>query len=196
MCNEEAAPGPVHSKETSSSNTPSFCICTFCHRATTYLDKRCVILEMLSYTPIRGLTGAVGWGPVGSGHTRQTERPGECLGGFRVLPEPVPGAPRSQMALPGSRHSTCLSSWEEVAGLALGTGCEATAACTSCAAQARVQVRFRSRWRAVRSRVAPSATSLNPGLPVRSCLPAPPIPPCGSAGTSSCFSFCLPAWGK
>lgn len=50
--------------------------------------------------------------------------PAESQGGFPVLPDPAPGAPRSQMSLADSDHGTCLSSWEEGAGFVLGTGCE------------------------------------------------------------------------
>lgn len=52
-------------------------------------------------------------------YPEQTEGRAESQGGFGVLPEPVPGVLRSQMSLPDNNHSTCLSSWEEVAGLAL-----------------------------------------------------------------------------
>lgn len=49
-----------------------------------------------------------------SDHPKQTEGQAKCLGGFSVLPEPVPGASRSQMSLPDNNPSTCLSSREEV----------------------------------------------------------------------------------
>lgn len=62
-------------------------------------------------------------GPWAAGHPTQMG-PAGSQGGFPVLPEPVPGARRSQMSVADSDHSTCLSSWEEGAGLALGTGCE------------------------------------------------------------------------
>lgn len=71
-------------------------------------------------------------------HPQQTKGRAECLGGFGVLPEPVPGALRSQMSLPDNSYSTCLSSQEEVAGPRLGTGWEATQPCILCAPHARV----------------------------------------------------------
>lgn len=99
-----------------------------------------------------------------AGHPKQTEGQAACLGGGGVLPEPVPGAQRSQMSLPGNNHSTCLSSWEEVAGLAEGTGWEATRPCTPCTPGES------SVWRVLPA----SAISIIPGLLVLSCSTALP----------------------
>lgn len=131
-----------------------------------------------------------------AGLLEQTERPAECLGGFCVLPGPVPGAWRSQTSLPGSGHSTWLSSREEVAGLALGTAVKRPQPAH------RVLLRLGCK-RSFAPGGGPFAERLHP-------LPPPPsqayvsglasrphwIPLCGSAGPASCFPFCLPARGK
>lgn len=106
----------------------------------------------------------------------------------------MPGAQRSQMSLSGSSHSACLSSREWAAGLALEMGCEATTARTACALQARVYVQFAGGQFAVGLHPLPSPSS----QACLSGLASRPhwIPLSGSAGPSSCFPFCLSAWGK
>lgn len=51
-----------------------------------------------------------------TGHPKQMKGQAECLGGFPVLPEPVPGALRSQMSQTDSHHNTGLSSLGPGAG--------------------------------------------------------------------------------
>lgn len=73
------------------------------------------------------------------GHPKQKEGQAECLGGFGVLPEPVPGAQRSQMSLPNNKSQHMLSSWVKVAGLEFGIGWEAVQPDrTPCSTHARV----------------------------------------------------------